>query len=400
MILGISIDENFVYVHEEGTDKTSTYPFAIGKNLKSKTWFIGDEARNENIDNVDIVIDKLFYIVENDGTARIGEDEYEAKDLVKYFFNNLLSKFQNIEYVTLVVRKNDIRILSKLKEALIGYFKDTDKFKITTYSEGFTAYLLKKGEDFYRNNVALFDFTEKAITFYELVRYVSSNGVEYWKTKKTENLSLPLDLLSNTQGSKLCDNVLLDFSKKNIGSNVFSSIILSGQGFKDSTQYREFMTYVCSIANVETDELFFAHSASIISRNIVDHNEYNNIVLVTDARTTASISILTEKNGEPYKVELIKPGEEWFNLTDFKFDIIADNSDGINFEIIKVIEGVINKKFVALPEGSGRRTDKTNMYEVKIEYSQQNIMDVSITDKGFGEFYEKTGLSTFKKIEI
>ena len=60
MILGISVDENFVYVTEDSGKETYSLPFSIGRNLSTKTWFIGEEARNENVDNVDLVITVIW----------------------------------------------------------------------------------------------------------------------------------------------------------------------------------------------------------------------------------------------------------------------------------------------------------------------------------------------------
>ena len=178
MVLGISLDENFAYVCQDGDKNVLSLPFAIGRNLNTNSWFIGDEAKNENVDNGDIVIDKLFYIMGNDGSARIGEISYGASELVKLFFSHLLSKYENIEYVTVVIRNGNVKYLNKLRDALMAYFKDDSKFKVSTFSEAFVAYIKSKNEEYYSNLVSLFDFTEKALTYYELVRYIDDNNVE------------------------------------------------------------------------------------------------------------------------------------------------------------------------------------------------------------------------------
>ena len=390
MILGISIDENFVYVNVDGTDDVVRYPFAIGRNLSNNNWFIGDDARFENVDNVDMVIDKLYYLLENDVSARIGDTTYESKDLARIFISNLLSKYSDIEFVTIVLRNNNIKIFSKLKNALSQCINNDKKYKITTYSEAFIAYIKSKGEEFYNNPIALFDFTEKALTFYELLRYKTENDIEYWKVDTKEHLALPLDLLSGDAGKKVCDNLLCDFSKSCLNEEIYNNIILSGIGFNEASSYRDFMTYVCSITDVNTDVDFFAKSATIISKDVVANVTYPNIINMTDARTTVAIRLLAKVNQTNTKIELVKPGEEWFNIYNNTFNVIVEDEKTIKFEYLKVIEGVIKEFVVGIPEKYQVRQDKSNLFEVCMTFLQQNLLQITVTDKGFGEFYEPT----------
>ena len=400
MILGICIDENFAYVSTDTDSTVIQYPFAVGKNLVSNNWFVGEEARVENVDNVDIVIDKLFYLLENDGNARIGDVTYEAKDLARIFISNLLQKYENIECVTVVVRKNNVKILSKLKVALSQCIEDKYKYKVTTYSEAFVSYIKSKGSAYYSNPIALFDFTEKALTFYELIRYKAKNDIEYWKVEVEEHLALPLDLLSGDPGKKVCDNLLYDFAKKCLKEENYNNIILSGLGFKDSSVYREFMTYVCSLTVVDTDADFFSKAATLLSKDLLDDNFDKNVVLMTDARTLVSIRLLAIVDNANVKIDLVQPGEEWFEIYNKSFNVILDEEKVVRFECLKIIEGVISDFLIAVPENTRLRKDKTNLFEVALTFLQQNLLQVNIKDIGFGEFYEPTVSSNSKDIEL
>ena len=400
MILGISLDENFVYISSDDSSEVLSFPFAIGRNLTTNTWFVGEEARNENVDSLDIVIDKLFYIMGNDGTARIGEVSYSANELTRIFFQNLLLKFENIEYVTVVIRQSNVKYMEKIKYALNSIFKDESKFKVSTYSEAFVSYIKSKESSYYSNLVSLFDFTEKALTYYELVRYEDDNGIEYWRVTTEEHLALPLDLLAGDAGRKVCDNILYDFSRKCIKEEVYNNIILSGLGFEDASSYREFLTYVCSIANVETNINFFAYAAYLLSNDILNDNFDKKVILITDARTTAYIRLNAMVNQVKTNIELIKPGEEWFDLKNPEFDILVNGEREIKFEILKIIERVLKEESIAIPDNIILRNDITNFFEIKLEFTQQNILQINLFDKGFGEFYESTKEIKNREIEI
>lgn len=388
MILGVSIDENFASVNINGSEEVEKIPFSIGRNIANNSWFIGDEARFENIDSTDIVIDKLYYLLENDGVAKIGDTDYTAKQLTNIFINNLMLRYKDIEYVTIASRSNNIKILGKLKSALSSAVGNDEIIKVTTYSEAFVSYIKSKETTYYDNPIALINFTEKALTYYELVRFKGDNDLEYWKVNVKEHLFLPLDLLAGDTGKKVCDNLLYNFAKECMKEPIYNNIILAGEGFLYSSSYREFMTYVCGISEVETNIDFFAKATSILAKDLLNNNFDENVILMTDARTTISLSVNVNINQKDTKLEIIKPGVEWFNIHNYSFDIIVDNEKEINFEYLMVIEGVIKNFTMSFQDVGELRTDKSNEFKVSITFEQQNIMHISIADNGFGEFYE------------
>ena len=198
----------------------------------------------------------------------------------------------------------------------------------------------------------------------------------------------------------MCDNLLYDFAKRSISEEKYGNIILSGLGFSDTSAYRDFMTYICSIANVETDVEFFAKSAYILSNDFLNDHFDKNIMIITDARTMASVKLLATVNQISTKVELIKPGIEWFDIKENTFDIIVDGDNELRFEILKVIERVVTEEKVSIPESMIKRTDKTNLLQICFMFSEQRIMQLSLIDKGFGEFYESSIETTGKEIKI
>ena len=212
--------------------------------------------------------------------------------------------------------------------------------------------------------------------------------------------ALPLDLLSGDAGKKVCDNLLYDFAKRSISEEKHGNIVLSGLGFSDTSSYRDFMTYVCSFAKVETDVCFFAKSAYLLSMDILNNNFDENVMIITDARTMASVKLLATVNQVNTKVELIKPGVEWFDIKDNTFDIIVDGDTELRFEILKVIERVVNEEKFYIPEAMVRRQDKTNLLQICFMFTEQRIMQLSLIDKGFGEFYESSIEKRDKEIRI
>ena len=160
------------------------------------------------------------------------------------------------------------------------------------------------------------------------------------------------------------------------------------------------MTFVCSIANVETDQFFFAKSAALLSNDILNNYFDKNVLLITDARTTASIRLIANVNQVKTKIELIRPGEEWFNLKDNNYDVIVEDDREIKIEILKVIERVIKEVPIAIPDNMDLRDDKTNLFELGFEFIEQNIVNISLTDKGFGEFYESNRRMTPRQVYI
>ena len=112
------------------------------------------------------------------------------------------------------------------------------------------------------------------------------------------------------------------------------------------------------------------------------------------------MKLLATVNQVNTKVELIKPGVEWFDIKDNTFDIIVDGDTELRFEILKVIERVVTEEKFSIPEAMVRRQDKTNLLQICFMFTEQRIMQLSLIDKGFGEFYESSIEKRDKEIRI
>ena len=95
----------------------------------------------------------------------------------------------------------------------------------------------------------------------------------------------------------------------------------------------------------------------------------------------------------------------WMDKIDKKRDLLLETDDTldkkeIKIEILKVIERVIKEVPIAIPDNMDLRDDKTNLFELGFEFIEQNIVNISLTDKGFGEFYESNRRMTPRQVYI
>ena len=55
---------------------------------------------------------------------------------------------------------------------------------------------------------------------------------------------------------------------------------------------------------------------------------------------------------------------------------------------------------LSIPSNMILRDDKTNLLQISFSFSEQRIMQLTLSDKGFGEFYESRIATTGKEIKI
>ena len=127
----------------------------------------------------------------------------------------------------------------------------------------------------------------------------------------------------------------------------------------------------------------------------------SNISSILVTFSTLKLERFSSSKEEQYlKIELIKPGVEWFSIKDNIFDVIVDGEKELRFEVLKVIERVVNEISVAIPEKMILRDDKTNLFQISFLFSEQSLLQINIADKGFGEFYESSLATTSRVVEI
>ena len=389
MILGISITEEQVYIKCQGIENIRAVPFALCR-LNDKSFDIGRRAYEHSLNNNGILVDKLLSKSEKQSKILIDSIEYHPYQLLEYFFRELFIEYDSIEFVTISLSNNNINIVTAFDHALALLLTTKEKYKITTYSDSFIRYIRNLDNFELKNNVGLIDFSNRSLIYYEL-NIINNNNFDkdFLNVNITKHPPISLDLLSQKTGVLVCDNMLTTFAKSISSNKKFDLFLLTGEGFANQDLYRDFINTICSLdCSVVKEDYLFAIGAELISEDIINKIFNDDFYYITDNRTDVSIKFDMQVDNEVKECTLINFGEEWID-NKVSFEIIVFDETELVFKVY-YINNEVKELHVNLNEKITIRDNMTTKLLVFLEFHQQRLLNISISDNGFGEFYEKT----------
>ena len=144
---------------------------------------------------------------------------------------------------------------------------------------------------------------------------------------------------------------------------------------------------MCSIGcQVLKEDFLFAIGNFEMGKSYLDNTYKNDFYAITDSTTKISLTFNAYTNQNISNINLIDYGEFWFyKICDFDI-IVIDNKDLIF--TVEFLNGTTKDIVVNINEVFKIRKDRTTKLSVRFDFSQQDVLNLLIIDKGFGEFYE------------
>lgn len=388
MILGISIIEEQVNIKCQGIDNVRTIPFAICK-MNDKSFDIGRRAYEHSLNNKGILVDKLLSKAEKQSKVLIDNTEYHPYQLLEYFFRVLFLEYDNIEFITVCLSSNNINVVTAFDHALSLLLVTKEKYKITTFSDCYIRYIRNIENLELKNNIGLIDFSNKSLMYYEMKIVKNNKNKDFLTVNIIKHPPISLELLSKKTGIVVCDNMLNTFAKTVTHNKSFDMFLLTGEGFENQDLYRDFINTICSLdCSVVKEDYLFAIGAELISEDIVNKVYRDDYYYITDNRTDVSIKFDMQVDNELTECTLIDFGEEWID-NKVSFEIIVYDIEELKFKIF-YINGEMKELFIKFLDNITLRDNRTTKLLVNLEFHQQRLLCINVSDNGFGDFYEKT----------
>ena len=384
MFIGISITEEDVYIKTDIDENILSVPFVMCRT-NNATWVIGKSAYAETLNNNGVLIDRFLYLIENDAEITISNYKYTATLLLNNYFKNLLSTYKDIEYLTLSINNNNIKVLNMFQKVLTEQIGNIEKFKIITHEDSLIEYVKKLNIDLLNGTIGLFDFSNKSLMYYEINKTIYKGKV-FVNVNKIGHPPVPIEMMSKKSGVIICDNILYKFAQNITKNKKYTCFFLTGEGFLNQDQYRDFINFMCSIGcQVLKEDYLFAIGSFEFGKSVVNDYE-NTFYAITDSTTKISLTFDAYTNQNIDKIDLIDFGELWFyKICDF--DIIAIDNKDLIFTV-EFLNGTTKDIVVNINESFKIRKDRTTKLSIRFDFSQQDVLNLLIIDKGFGEFYE------------
>lgn len=296
-------------------------------------------------------------------------------------FLGIMDIVKNTKFLTVTVETlDDIQVENLQKACRLLGFAD-DQFSLLDYEESFYYYVLTQKVETWNRSVGWYSFDQDRVTFRKLVMNSGTRPV--------------LVHLEEPQSAKLRekpeerDEDFFKFIKETLGTDLYSSIQMSGEGFDQEWAAKSVKLLCFQKRKVFYGNNLFAAGAcssgaeKIISRNLKGYRYMSRSLVQTDVGMDMRVM------GAPAYYPLIEAGNNWYDCK-ATCELILDNTEELVFVVGTM--GESEKKRVVMPlPGLPKRPNKTTRLSLELKYISRNECRITVKDLGFGDMFPGSG---------
>ena len=365
-------------------------------------WEIGNSAlRIEENEGILSFRDLLSNALQG-RTAFAGEKEYTYIHLLAAYFGKLLEFIQirtavmAVDSITVTMKNTDRQIKKVLEEVFDILEVPASCVRLISSSESFGYYMLNEDPQLWQDGALMFDFSSEGFFVKQLnVQFRENEPLiyvnEYDFSPEFSIANLASEVLRNQMDLKI-SNLYLDLIAR--GGN--ASVYFTGEGFDEQW-------FTATLNNISgSRRAFKGNNIYVKGACIAGHQRKQGtgmgFPIICKGRTRADISLKAWDNGSQTDILLSPSATDWYDAG-YEGDFILEEERQIVFQITSIITGAVTSVELDL-SSFPVRPPKATRIQIDIKYLNEYECEITVTDKGFGEFFPDRGSTVTRTIDL
>ena len=408
LIIGYDLCKDYCRISwfEEGRDEPQDLVFSdeenpylvqnsICKKKGKDEWLIGQIAYETALLGGGAIVDKLLRMVAMKGFATFEGVRYSAEDLLYHFLDEslkLLFKAKNtteISQIMFTVQDLDSVVLDTVIRCMKRLGIERKRIHIISHTEAYLFFVLSQKRELWSNISVLYDLSGDGLNYYEMevLRGIKPNVAYAKRTFLEEGFSL--DILNTPAGCRMADSIMTKCVERMLNKKLISSAYLSGNGMDACQKWgSSFLKVLCTRRRVFFIENLFAKGAVYAAGEYLRDTSAYPYKIMCEGRIDVDINFDGYKGMNLKTLNLASVGSNWYE-TKQSFDIIPDHETTLRFRVRKLGERSPLTLEIPLTDFDIRK-NKMRRIGVNLSFSSENEFNVTLKDKGFGEFCPAT----------
>ena len=385
------------------SDKHFLIPSVLWFDDSGKRCCYGQEAEKCSGTRKGTTVKNFIKMFEDDEKVNVCGKEYEAKEIIEKYFDMIFKAIRGNKekavpaYVAVTVDKMNASLAALLYNVLekCGYGKD--KVTVISHSESFLYYAMSREKELLMNDVAMFDFNNEHFYYkkFSILRNRKPQLIDTVERNYSEDITY--NMLKEDAGKEKADVMFFDFLQAEFKNNIVSTVYLTGTGFYEEWMKKS-LDYVCARRRVFKGYNLYVKGACYAAMEKAGQIEYKNMIFKCSGRTLLDVKLVIDHKGRQDYINLSEAGMNWYEAG-ARADCITNGDENIEFIIESPVSGV-KKKCIIDISGFPERPPKTTRIGITTGYIDEERLCISIEDKGFGDFYQSSGLVKRQVIDV
>ncbi|HKL98542.1 MAG TPA: DUF5716 family protein [Mobilitalea sp.] len=358
----------------------------------TKLWSYGWEAVNGASGGNGILVDHLLSKVKSGEEVEIFGQRITGVALLEKFLRKSLILVKNyfpnevITKLVITLREPDPKIIEGVYEALELLGIEKDRAVVMNHAGAYMYYALSQDRALWVNDVALFDFNEQGLNYYQISVSRRTNPMIAGMERKefTDTLSLPMLKQKGLNTSYAFENIANTVLYKQI----ISTIYFTGEGFK-SGWADEVIKGLCTGRRVFVGQNLYSKGACFAAKELSGDRKLADIILLNSEMLVSSIWIRVYTDAVTKEIMLTDAAIPWYEV-DREIEVIPENIAELEIILRNILTKEITRERLHI-SNLPNRPERMTRLGIHLCLTERSKAKITVTDLGFGEIYPETG---------
>ena len=363
-------------------------------------WAMGKEALQLYEQKHGVLVEDLLLLAKNGVKVQVGEDEFEAEELLEVFLRKcfgLISSYTRVEDVICIMftlKDMNAELMKMIKRIVKRIDKGRAQVSFMTHEDCFYQYMIHQPEEMWLHDVLLYEYRVDGIRSFcmrlnrntrPIVVFMEKEQFPQMKMSEVSNMKAE----QKTAFFRQLDDAFLEITREQCEGKNITSVFLLGDVFSKEW-CRESLRFLCKNRRVFQGNNLFSKGACYGARErVVPSVLSKEYVYLSEEKLKANIGIECNKGSQKVYQPLLDAGTNWFDAKK-EMDFILAKHNGVLLTVTPLNGGRQRIAEITL-EGLQVRGNRTNRIGLSVYMENADTVAIEIEDKGFGEFFPSTG---------
>ncbi|MBO4987868.1 MAG: hypothetical protein J6C63_03345 [Lachnospiraceae bacterium] len=407
MIIGYDLSYRYAQISycRIGADTPQTYapadkarqfniPLCLFKRNSVNQWFLGREALAVKEQEEGHFLDNLFMQALQQEEVALGEESYEWIALLALFIKRSLylpgkecrpEKVSGIMFTLPVLTEKTVELMQQL---IVLLNLPECKIAFQGREESIYYYITRQPKELWRENVLIYDSNGENIIGYRFKRNQNTRPVVAFVEEKE------LGRLYGDDEQK--DGQFLQMVQESAKAADACAFLL-GEGFHGEWS-QDSLRLLCHNRRVFKGNDLYSKGACFGMQEKMAGKKQTEMIFLSKDKLRTNVGMQVMRSSQESYLAVLDGGENWYDCSK-EWDVILTQGNELVFTLTPLDGRNIRNVEVVLDELPKRR-DKMTRLRLRATMKSSTVMEVEITDMGFGDFAPASGMRFMQQIDL
>lgn len=365
-----------------------TFPNCVSKKPGEEEWHFGLEVEYFVNQQEEIYLDNLYELCSNERTVTVDGQERKAGELLGVFIGSALrilgvpDPVRSISSLMITTPKLTKAMVDNIRIACQQMGFSRNRCFLQDYEESFYYHTLYQKPDTWSRNVGLFMFDHDEVAYSKLELDRKTKPIQA-RVKRGKRITLHTDPVER-------DFDFYELIQESLGSEVYSSIFLVGEGFDKEWAVRSVPLLCRHQRHVFYGNNLFAKGACCAAKEKVEERNLKGYLYTGNDLVRLNVGMEMTVFGTPAFHPLITAGVNWYEAMG-DCELLLEDTQELAFVVTNMENTKKERYSMSLPN-LPKRPSKATRLHLHLEFESANHCRIDVEDMGFGELFPSSGL--------